>query len=688
MSDRRRSVALSALAAVFLLAPAALAQTPAGNEFVVAAYSTEWGYDPSVAMDPTGRFVVVWDGGRFFTPPRARWFDSGGVPLGSERQMDADIACDCVAASVAADRNATMVDWGRGLLEGQMFTPESQPVGSAFQISKSDYSLDYVSPVAAVPGGFVVVWVHYRGPDAAVLGRRFDRYGQSLGPAFMVGDYAQGVETVAMAASEHGDFVVAWSVHHGAGSSDILGQRMSASGTPRGTQFRVNEATTGSPSYPCVTSDDAGNFVVVWRDTDVRARRFDSTGSPLGSEFVVIPPQPHPVARVSLAGDSAGNFTVVWDQLLSAPPNAYVFGQRFSATGAPRGPVFTANVPRPADLAHGGGPAIGDDGHGNFVVVWAPLDGYGPRKPEGRRFGGLVPEGLSVADGNNAVLEVGDTFAAATAWRNVNGAAQTFQGHSSDVTVPASLTLQLSPDANYGTVANGAVGPCLGPCFAGTLAGSRPAGHVDASFRETIAPDALGQTQRWRLHVGASFADVPPTNPFYRFVETLLHRNVTSGCAASAFCPAGTTTREQMSAFVLAAKEGAGYAPPACTTPVFSDVPASSPFCSWIEELARRGVTSGCGGGNYCPSAAVSREQMAVFVLRTLDPALDPPACTTPVFNDVPAASPFCRWIEELVRRGIVSGCGGGNYCPTAPVTREQMAVFLTGTFGLTLYGP
>jgi hypothetical protein len=119
---------------------------------------------------------------------------------------------------------------------------------------------------------------------------------------------------------------------------------------------------------------------------------------------------------------------------------------------------------------------------------------------------------------------------------------------------------------------------------------------------------------------------------------------------------------------------------------VFADVPVSSPFCRWIEELARRGVVSGCGGGNYCPSAPVARDQMAVFVLRTADPALNPPACTTPMFGDVPASSPFCPWIEELARRGVVSGCGGGNYCPAAPVSREQMAVFLTGTFELPLY--
>jgi hypothetical protein len=212
--------------------------------------------------------------------------------------------------------------------------------------------------------------------------------------------------------------------------------------------------------------------------------------------------------------------------------------------------------------------------------------------------------------------------------------------------------------------------------------------HWDASAVESIVPDAQGQQKHWVLHVGASFTDVPAANPFYRFIETLLHHGVTGGCSATQYCPATSTTRDQMSVFVLVAKEGTGYVPPACTTPVFDDVSAGNPFCRWIEELARRAVVSGCGGGNYCPTSAVTREQMAVFVLRTLDPALAPPACTTPIYSDVPATSAFCPWIEELTRRAVVSGCGGGNYCPTGAVTREQMGVFISVTFGLTLYGP
>jgi hypothetical protein len=121
--------------------------------------------------------------------------------------------------------------------------------------------------------------------------------------------------------------------------------------------------------------------------------------------------------------------------------------------------------------------------------------------------------------------------------------------------------------------------------------------------------------------------------------------------------------------------------------PRFTDVPVTSPFCAWVEELARRNVVSGCTGTTYCPSSPATREQMSIFVLRTLDPALNPPACGTPMFSDVPASSPYCKWIEELARRGVVTGCGGGKYCPTATVNREQMSVFLSVTFGLALYG-
>jgi hypothetical protein len=48
----------------------------------------------------------------------------------------------------------------------------------------------------------------------------------------------------------------------------------------------------------------------------------------------------------------------------------------------------------------------------------------------------------------------------------------------------------------------------------------------------------------------------------------------------------------------------------------FDDVPPSSPYFSDITALANAGVTTGCGGGNYCPKDTVTREQMAAFMNR------------------------------------------------------------------------
>jgi hypothetical protein len=82
----------------------------------------------------------------------------------------------------------------------------------------------------------------------------------------------------------------------------------------------------------------------------------------------------------------------------------------------------------------------------------------------------------------------------------------------------------------------------------------------------------------------------------------------------------------------------------------------------------------------------VRRDEAAVIVLRALDAPPVPPACTAPVFADVPADSPFCRWVEELVRRGVASGCGPGRFCPGGILSRAQAAVFVARTFALRAY--
>jgi S-layer family protein len=60
------------------------------------------------------------------------------------------------------------------------------------------------------------------------------------------------------------------------------------------------------------------------------------------------------------------------------------------------------------------------------------------------------------------------------------------------------------------------------------------------------------------------------------------------------------------------------------------------------------------------------------------------PAPVTATFpNDVPTTHPFFRFVEALAASGVTSGCGAGSYCPDAAITRGQMAVFLATALGM-----
>jgi hypothetical protein len=120
---------------------------------------------------------------------------------------------------------------------------------------------------------------------------------------------------------------------------------------------------------------------------------------------------------------------------------------------------------------------------------------------------------------------------------------------------------------------------------------------------------------------GTMFPDVPASQPLAKWIEQLAREGITGGCSTSPpqYCPDDAVTRAQMAVFLLRARHGAGYQPPAATGTLFPDVPASQPLAKWIEQLAREGITGGCGGGNYCPDDPVTRGQMAVFLVRAFN---------------------------------------------------------------------
>jgi cysteine-rich repeat protein len=332
----------------------------------------------------------------------------------------------------------------------------------------------------------------------------------------------------------------------------------------------------------------------------------------------------------------------------------------------------------------------------------------------------LLPGGLAVdrvelvpdASNANGVFEPGESVQIQPTWRFGGGSPITLTAQLTNFTGPTTG----APPYPFYMISDGATDyGSFGPgdtnfCDPGTDcyrvyadALTRPGQHWDASVDEILQATgvALGGAgydgvQTWTLHLGNSFPDVPSDtpapHPFYVFIENLFHNGVTGGCAGGNYCPANPVTRAQMAVFLLKAANGSGYVPPPCTGTVFTDVPCTGgPFDPWIEDLAGQGITGGCGGGNYCPNNTVTRAQMAVFLLKTLEgSAYDPPDCTG-VFDDVPCTpgTGFSDWIEELFARTITGGCQAAPplYCPDSPNNRGQMAVFLVKTFELLLYG-
>jgi len=111
----------------------------------------------------------------------------------------------------------------------------------------------------------------------------------------------------------------------------------------------------------------------------------------------------------------------------------------------------------------------------------------------------------------------------------------------------------------------------------------------------------------------------------------------------------------------------------------FTDIDGS-PFAGEIEWLAAQGITGGCGGGRFCPRAPVTRGQMASFLVRMYGYTARP---ETDPFSDDDGTTHEAS-INHLFAAGITAGCADGRFCPNGLVTRAQMASFIVRARGLT----
>ncbi len=191
------------------------------------------------------------------------------------------------------------------------------------------------------------------------------------------------------------------------------------------------------------------------------------------------------------------------------------------------------------------------------------------------------------------------------------------------------------------------------------------------------------------LVMGVALAALPPGGTFTDDngnvhegnIEAIAAEGITRGCNPPVndnYCPSTSVTRGQMAAFLTRAL---GLSTP--TADFFTDDDGTT-FEADINAVAAAGITRGCNppdNDEFCPSQAVTREQMAAFLRR----AFNYPATATDYFTD-DGLSVFQTDINAIAAAGITMGCNppaNDSYCPTAVVKRDQMASFFARALDL-----
>ena len=183
------------------------------------------------------------------------------------------------------------------------------------------------------------------------------------------------------------------------------------------------------------------------------------------------------------------------------------------------------------------------------------------------------------------------------------------------------------------------------------------------------------------LPPGGTFAD-DDGNIHEPNIEAIAAVGITRGCdppANALFCPSSAVTRGQMAAFLVRALNLSERGDDA-----FVDDDGSI-YEGDIERLAAAGITRGCNppaNDRYCPDEAVTRGQMAAFLVR----AFGYPDSGVELFID-DDGSVFEDDINRLGAAGVTKGCNppkNDRYCPSDPVLRDQMASFLARSLDLS----
>jgi len=215
-----------------------------------------------------------------------------------------------------------------------------------------------------------------------------------------------------------------------------------------------------------------------------------------------------------------------------------------------------------------------------------------------------------------------------------------------------------SPDGRW-IIFTGYPQPGIGDLYRIAADGSgTPVNLTQTATVSELSPD-------WQPDPPYPFGDIGGST-FVKDIVWLRAEGLTNGCTDFWYCPDRLVTRAEVATFLDRALD---YPP--TTIDHFTDDDESTHEAA-IDRLAAAGITRGCAPSRFCPDAPITRAEMATLMTR----AFALPPTTIDAFSD-DDDSIHESAINRLAAAGITTGCAADRYCPTATVTRGQMAAFL-----------
>ena len=203
-----------------------------------------------------------------------------------------------------------------------------------------------------------------------------------------------------------------------------------------------------------------------------------------------------------------------------------------------------------------------------------------------------------------------------------------------------------------------------------------------------MSDDHIGQLHRHLRVIHDEFANLyqpPPGEPFAMEIEFKITSN-------------NILAVKQARPWVFATADLPPLAPPGSRPlvkveqpdEVFSDLADAGGLAEEMRRLVTEGIMTdtGCATGRLCPSEAMPRWEVAVWMVRVVDGADPAPAPSR--FRDVDPEMWWVAHVERLAELGITTGCVADPalFCPYGAISRLQMAAFLARAFDLAPASP